>query len=61
MIGAARMAGEAALRSGAGLVTVATRPEHVAAIVSTRPELMCHGVENKQQLKPLLNDYLKTL
>lgn len=55
MIGAARMAGEAALRSGAGLVTVATRPEHVAAIVSARPELMCHGVDNKQQLKPLLN------
>ena len=54
MIGATRMAGEAALRSGAGLVTVATRPEHVTAIVSARPELMCHGVENKQQLKPLL-------
>jgi hydroxyethylthiazole kinase-like uncharacterized protein yjeF len=55
MAGAARMAGEAALRSGAGLVSVATRPEHVAAIVSTRPEIMCHGVENKGQLKPLLN------
>ena len=55
MIGAARMAGEAALRSGAGLVTVVTRPEHVNAIVSARPELMCHGVENKRQLKPLLH------
>jgi len=55
MIGAARMAGEAALRSGAGLVSVATRPEHVAAIVSSRPELMCHGIASKQQLKPLLS------
>jgi len=55
MAGAARMAGEAALRSGAGLVSVAARPEHVAAIVSTRPEIMCHGVESKDQLKPLLN------
>jgi len=55
MIGAARMAGEAALRSGAGLVSVATRPEHVAAIVGACPELMCHGIESKQQLKPLLS------
>ena len=39
MAGAARMAGEAALRAGAGLVTVATRSENVAAIVGARPEL----------------------
>ena len=45
MAGAARMAGEAALRAGAGLVTVATRTENVAAIVGARPELMCRGVE----------------
>jgi len=46
MSGAVRLAGEAALRSGAGLVTVATRSAHAAVINSTRPELMCHGVED---------------
>ena len=44
MAGAARMSGEAALRSGAGLVSVATRAENTAAIASGRPELMVHGV-----------------
>jgi NAD(P)H-hydrate epimerase len=54
MVGAARLAGEAALRSGAGLVSVATRPEHVAAIVAGRPELMCHGVVQVGDVEPLL-------
>lgn len=40
MPGAVRLAGEAALRAGAGLVTVAVHPDNVA-IVATRPELMC--------------------
>ena len=48
MAGAARMAGEAALRAGAGLVTVATRTENVAAIVGARPELMCRGVDERR-------------
>ena len=50
MAGAARMAGEAALRAGAGLVTVATRPENVAAIVGARPELMCRGIETRDEI-----------
>lgn len=54
MAGAARLAGEAALRVGAGLVTVATRPENVAAIVSDRPEIICRGVERPADLEPLL-------
>ena len=41
MPGAARLAGEACLRVGAGLVTVAVAPENVAAISSGRPELIC--------------------
>lgn len=45
MPGAVRMAGEAALRSGAGRVSVATRPEHVDAVVGARPELMVWGVD----------------
>lgn len=54
MSGAARMAGEAAQRVGAGLVSIATRQEHAALLSSTRPELMCHGVANAGELKPLL-------
>jgi len=52
--GAARMAGEAALRVGAGLVSIATRAEHAALINLSRPELMCHGVESPEQLMMLL-------
>jgi NAD(P)H-hydrate epimerase len=54
MAGAARMAGEAALRAGAGLVTVATRPENVASITATRPELMCRGVTCADDLEGLI-------
>ena len=52
--GAARMAGEAALRTGAGLVTVATRPGHAALLNTVRPELMCHGIADAKALAPLL-------
>lgn len=54
MSGAARLAGEAALRAGAGLVSVATHPEHASVLNSGRPELMCHAVANAETLKPLL-------
>ena len=53
--GAARLAGEAAARTGAGLVSVATRREHVAALVASRPEMMVHGVESPVALGPLLD------
>jgi NAD(P)H-hydrate epimerase len=52
--GAALMAGEAAARTGAGLVSVATRPAHVAALVAARPELMVHGIERPDNIAPLL-------
>ncbi|TAK60727.1 NAD(P)H-hydrate dehydratase [Methylobacter sp.] len=52
--GAAKMAGEAALRVGAGLVSIATRPEHSGLMNLSRPELMCHGVETPEQLLTLL-------
>ena len=54
MAGAARLAAEAALRAGAGLVSVATRPAHVAPIVAARPELMCRGVSGAADLEALL-------
>lgn len=52
--GAALMAAEAAARAGAGKVSVATRPEHVAAILARRPEVMACGVVSGQELEPLL-------
>ncbi|MFT5594910.1 MAG: hydroxyethylthiazole kinase-like uncharacterized protein yjeF [Oceanicoccus sp.] len=54
MAGAVSLSASAALRSGAGLVSVATRPEHVSAIVARQPEVMTHGIESGQQLLPLL-------
>ena len=53
--GAARLAAEAAARTGAGLVSVATRPEHVGALVASRPELMVHGIDSPDALGPLLD------
>jgi NAD(P)H-hydrate epimerase len=52
--GAIRLCGEAALRGGAGLVSVATRGEHLVALNAARPELMAHEVHGPQALAPLL-------
>lgn len=54
MGGAALLAARAALRSGAGLVSVATRREHAAALTAAQPELMVHGIDRPEQLDPLL-------
>lgn len=54
--GAARMAGEAALHGGAGLVTIATRAEHAPAIAAARPELMARGLEDPDTQLPALLD-----
>lgn len=53
--GAISLAAGAALRSGAGLVSVATRPEHVPAVLSRHPEAMVHGVQSGQDLQTLLD------
>jgi NAD(P)H-hydrate epimerase len=52
--GATRLAAEAAARSGAGWVSVATHPEHAAWLNNGRPELMCHAVDSADALEPLL-------
>jgi NAD(P)H-hydrate epimerase len=54
MPGAARLCGEAALRTGAGLVSLATHPTHAAAIAAARPELICHPVTGAADLAELL-------
>ncbi len=51
--GAALLSAEAALRCGAGMVTLATRPEHVTASLVRRPEIMCSGVESTYALTAL--------
>ncbi len=50
MSGAARLAAEGALRTGAGLVTVATHAEHAALLNLTRPEMMVKAVANQPEL-----------
>lgn len=52
--GAVRLCGEAAVRVGAGLVSVATREANVVALLAGRPELMPHGVHVPRNLEPLL-------
>jgi ADP-dependent NAD(P)H-hydrate dehydratase / NAD(P)H-hydrate epimerase len=52
--GAARMAGQAGARVGAGLVSLATRKSHAAFINLAQPEIMCHGIESANDLNVLL-------
>jgi NAD(P)H-hydrate epimerase len=54
MGGAIRLTGEAALRVGAGLVSVATQAEHITALNAARPELMAHAVAGIQELQALI-------
>jgi NAD(P)H-hydrate epimerase len=54
MAGAVALAAEAALRCGAGLVQVATRPEHVAALVARTPEVMPRGISGASEFAPML-------
>jgi hydroxyethylthiazole kinase-like uncharacterized protein yjeF len=55
MPGATRLAGEAAYRAGAGLVTIATHPMHAAQISAARPELIVCGMNNENELTTLLD------
>ena len=55
MPGATRLAGEACLRVGAGLVTVAVAPENVAAIAAGRPELVCLPLADASHLTEALD------
>lgn len=50
MAGAPLLAACGAARSGAGLVSVVTRPEHLSGFLSARPELMVHGPEALTEL-----------
>ncbi len=54
-LGAIIMASCAALRSGTGLVSLVTRPEHALIPLVQQPEIMAHGVDSRQALTPLLD------
>lgn len=56
MAGAVTMAGVAALRVGAGRVTIATQPEHVNTVSSYCPPLMVHGVSEAKALATLMEN-----
>lgn len=54
MSGAARLACEAALRTGTGLVSLATRYAHASMINSARPEIMSYPAERDNEIAFLL-------
>lgn len=56
MGGAVAMSAEAALRTGGGLVTVATHPSHTQSLLSRMPELMVRGITNPEAKKAAAND-----
>lgn len=54
MGGAIVMAAEAAARCGAGLISAATRQQHIGALLARRPEVMTRAVNSGSELEPLL-------
>lgn len=52
--GALALCAEAAHRVGAGLVSAATRAEHMPVLLARRPETMVRGVDDGDGLAPLL-------
>ncbi|VAW73329.1 NAD(P)H-hydrate epimerase / ADP-dependent (S)-NAD(P)H-hydrate dehydratase [hydrothermal vent metagenome] len=52
--GAVFLAAMAAMRVGAGLVSIATDPFHAALLDTQIPEVMCHAVSSRAELKVLL-------
>ncbi len=53
--GAVALCAEAAHRVGAGMVSAATRAEHVPVLLTRCPETMVRAIESAAQLKPLLD------
>ncbi len=51
--GAVLLAAEAAVRTGAGLVTVASREQTCGALLGRRPEIMCRALDKATQLSGL--------
>lgn len=54
MGGAIALCAEAALRCGAGLVSVATRASHAGVLLARRPEIMARAIDTPAALRDLL-------
>jgi len=54
MAGAIRLAAEAALRVGTGLVYVATHRDSVASVLAGRPEILCRSVDSVVELEEVI-------
>jgi len=54
MAGAARLAAEAALRVGAGLVHAAVATDSVAQVMAGRPEIQCRGIDGPDDVADLV-------
>ncbi|MBA2651456.1 MAG: NAD(P)H-hydrate dehydratase [Tatlockia sp.] len=54
MPGSVFMAANAALRVGAGVVTIATRPEHANQVLPSLPEVMIYGIDGSAKLQDLI-------
>ncbi len=52
--GAVALSAMAAMRTGAGLVSIATHPVHAALLDSGYPEVMCHAVSDVKGLQKLI-------
>jgi NAD(P)H-hydrate epimerase len=52
--GAAILAAQSSLVTGAGVTSLATREQHITACLTRQPEIMACGVASGQQLEPLL-------
>ena len=57
--GAPLLAAMAALRVGAGLVRIATRPEYALTINMAHPEIMCVGIQVKSDLENFIAKAIK--
>ena len=55
MPGAIRLAAEAALRAGAGLVYVATHRDSVGSVLAGRPEIICRSASSEADLEDLIS------
>lgn len=54
--GAGILTAKAAVYSGSGLVSLATRPEHVAACIAQCPEIMAKGIDTGQDAEVFLKN-----
>jgi NAD(P)H-hydrate epimerase len=55
MPGAVSLAAKAAMRSGAGAVSIATWPDHAKSVLPLVPEAMIWGIKSEKDLNPLLH------